>query len=271
VLARHGILGEFPDKVGEMVGEALRGDGLDLRVNIEAQRFDRLEDGSIRVALPDGETIETDVVLVSTGRRPNVDDVGLEVVAVDAASLSIAEDGRVSGPATTWLYAVGDAAGKLLLTHQGKYEARVTGDAIAARAAGHLQDHVQPWSPFAATADKVAVPQVVYTDPEVAMVGRSAEQAAEAGIRARVVERAIDVAGASLHADGYEGWAQMVVDEDRSVIVGLTFVGQDVSELLHAATIAIVGEVPLQRLWHAVPAYPAMSEIWLRLLEDYGL
>jgi dihydrolipoamide dehydrogenase len=78
------------------------------------------------------------------------------------------------------------------------------------------------------------------------------------------------VAGAALHADRYRGHAKLVVDEDRGVVVGATFVGQDVAELLHAATVAIVGEVPIERLWHAVPAYPTMSEVWLRLLEAYG-
>ena len=72
-------------------------------------------------------------------------------------------------------------------------------------------------------------------------------------------------------ADGYQGRAKMIVDQDRRVIIGATLVGQDVGELIHAFTIAVVGEVPLERLWHAVPSFPTMSEIWLRLLESYGL
>ena len=67
------------------------------------------------------------------------------------------------------------------------------------------------------------------------------------------------------------GHARMVVDEDRRVIVGMTLVGMGVGELIHAASIAVAGQVPLDRLWHAVPSYPTMSEIWLRLLEAYGL
>ena len=77
------------------------------------------------------------------------------------------------------------------------------------------------------------------------------------------------VAGPSLQADDYQGKARMVVDESRGVVVGVTFVGQDVAEMLHAATIAVVAEVPIARLWHAVSAYPTMSETWLRLLETY--
>lgn len=77
------------------------------------------------------------------------------------------------------------------------------------------------------------------------------------------------ISGVKILADGYQGRAKMVVDEDRRV--GATLVGQDVGELIHAFTIAIVGEIPLDRLWHAVPSFPTMSEIWLRLLESYGL
>jgi dihydrolipoamide dehydrogenase len=112
------------------------------------------------------------------------------------------------------------------------------------------------------------VPQVVFTDPEVASVGLTD---AEEGKPHRVVDIDIAVAGSSLHADGYAGKARIVVDTEREVLLGVTFVGQDIAELLHAATIAIVGEVPLRRLWHAVPSFPTISEVWLRLLEKYGL
>ncbi|MDX6421578.1 MAG: hypothetical protein QOG28_6198, partial [Trebonia sp.] len=150
-------------------------------------------------------------------------------------------------------------------THMGKYQARVCGDAIAARATGRDPAVLD-------IASRTRVPQVVFTLPEVAAIGLTAEQAAAAGLRVRVVEYEIgDVAGAKLFADGYQGRAQMVVDEDRRVIVGLTLAGPGVGEMIHAATIAVVGEVPLDLLWHAVPAYPTMSEVWLRLLETYGL
>ena len=126
-----------------------------------------------------------------------------------------------------------------------------------------------PWGEHVATADHAAVPQVVFTDPEVASIGRTAAQAREAGLHARVIDLPIAVAGSTILAENYDGAVRMVVDEDRGVVVGLTFVGQDTAELLHAATIAVVGEVPLHRLWHAVPAYPTLSEVWLRLLEAY--
>ena len=122
-----------------------------------------------------------------------------------------------------------------------------------------------------ATADHAAVPQVVFTDPEVASVGPTAAAAERTGVRTRVVDLEIGVAGSALLADDYTGWARLVVDEDRRTVVGATFVGQDVAELLHSATVAVVGEVPLDTLWHVVPSYPTVSEVWLRLLEEYGL
>jgi dihydrolipoamide dehydrogenase len=169
-----------------------------------------------------------------------------------------------------WLYACGDVNHRALLTHQGKYQARAAGDVIAARALG-TGVHDNRFGKHAATADHEMVPQVTFSDPEVASVGLTAAAAENAGYDIRVVDYNLGwVAGATVQADGYEGQARMVVDEKRKVILGVTFVGQDVSELLHAATTAIVGEVPIDRLWHAVPAYPTMNEIWLRLLETYG-
>jgi dihydrolipoamide dehydrogenase len=147
----------------------------------------------------------------------------------------------------------------------GKYQGRIAGDAIAARARGEEPAVTD-------RSSKTCVPQVIFTVPEVAAVGRTRDQAERDGIRTRVVEYEIgDVAGASLFADGYAGKAQMVVDEDRKTLVGVTFAGPGTGEMIHAATVAVAGEVPLDRLWHAVPSYPTVSEVWLRLLETYGM
>ena len=233
--------------------------------------------------LDGGTTITADKLLVSTGRHPALE--GSAWTAWGSPAPRAGPCGsdrfhrtsahrrppRTMRPATRWLYAAGDAAGRAMLTHQGKYEARATGDAIAARAKGELDGEPAPWSRYAQTADEHAMPNVVFTDPELANVGRTVEQAEKDGFRVSSVELPIQVAGSSLHAEHYEGWAQLVVDEDRKVLLGATFAGPDVAELLHAATIAVVGEVPLDRLWHAVPSYPTVSEVWLRLLEDYGL
>ncbi|NEE24315.1 pyridine nucleotide-disulfide oxidoreductase, partial [Streptomyces sp. SID7982] len=125
-----------------------------------------------------------------------------------------------------------------------------------------------PWGAHAATADHAAVPQVVFTDPEAASVGLTLAEAERAGHRVRAVDYDLaSVAGSGLYADGYRGRARMIVDLDREILLGVTFVGPGIGELLHSATVAVAGEVPIARLWHAVPAYPTISEVWLRLLE----
>ena len=280
LVARSGLLRNFPAEAAELVASGLRADGVDLRLDTRTRSVRRNSDGSLTLTLDGGDTVTVDKLLVSTGRRPALEGLGLESVGLSAGngkplairtdSTGLVADASGNGE-TPWLYAVGDAAGKVLLTHQGKYEARATGAAIAARAEGELRGEPAPWSRYAQTADEHAIPNVVFTDPELANVGRSLEQARKDGYNASSVELPIEVAGSSLHAENYAGWAQLVVDEDRKVILGATFAGPDVAELLHAATIAVVGEVPLDRLWHAVPSYPTVSEVWLRLLEKYGL
>ncbi len=276
VLARDGVLPLAEPFAGERVATSLREAGVSVRPGAEAASVHRDSDGTVRLTLTDGEQVEADEVLVAIGRTPNTQDIGLDKIglhpgawlAVDDTLRVVDEDGTLIGDG--WLYAAGDVNRRVLLTHQGKYQARAVGDVIVARAEGEpVQDG--RWGRHVATADERAVPQVVFTDPEVASVGLTAAAAEVAGLRIRVVDYDLAaVAGAALHADGYQGHARMVVDEDRRVIVGFTLVGPDVAELLHAATIAVVGEVPLDRLWHAVPAFPTVSEVWLRLLEAYG-
>ena len=280
LVARGGLLGTFPQEASTLVAAGLRADGVRLHLNMGTQSVRENSDGSLSLDLDGGGTVTADKLLVATGRHPALEGLGLESVGLAAAEgkalrLSTDTTGAVIGATddggAPWLYAVGDAAGKVLLTHQGKYEARATGDAITARAKGELTGDPEPWSRYAQTADDHAVPNVVFTDPELANVGRSVQQAEKDGFKVSSVELPIQVAGSSLHSEHYEGWAQLVIDEDRKVLLGATFAGPDVAELLHAATIAVVGEVPLDRLWHAVPSYPTISEVWLRLLEAYGL
>ena len=268
VLARSGLLSGQEPFAGDRVATALRGRGVDVRTGVEVVAGRR--EGSDKVLeLSDGSEVRVDEVLVAVGRVPRTDDIGLETVGIEPGTwLQVDDSMRVRG--SEWLYAVGDVTHRALLTHQGKYQARAAGDVIAARALGGDVD-TAPWGRHAATADHAAVPQVTFTDPEVASVGLTAAAAERAGLRTRVVDYDLSwIAGATVHADDYAGAARAVIDEDRRVIVGMTLVGPGVGELLHAATVAIVGEVPLDRLWHAVPAYPTLSEVWLRLLETYG-
>jgi pyruvate/2-oxoglutarate dehydrogenase complex dihydrolipoamide dehydrogenase (E3) component len=276
MLARDGVLPANEPFAGELVTQALKDMGvtIELGVGVAAARLD--ENGATVLSLANGTELETDQVFLAVGRGPNTKDLGLSRVGlIPGTWLPVNETMQVlddSGSPLSggWLYAVGDVNHRALLTHQGKYQARAAGDAIVARATGQAADE-DPWGWHTATADTRAVPQVIFTDPEVAAVGLTAARAERDGYRTRVVDYDLgSVAGAALHADGYTGRARMVVDEDRQVILGMTFVGPDVAELLQAATIAIVGEVPLKRLWHAVPAFPTISEVWLRLLEGYG-
>jgi pyruvate/2-oxoglutarate dehydrogenase complex dihydrolipoamide dehydrogenase (E3) component len=271
VLARDGVLTGNEPFAGEFVTAALTSRGAEVREGVQAVAVSREGNGSVVLELSDGGRLEADEVLVATGRVPNSHDVGLETVGLPPGEWLATDDTlQVQGAEGGWLYAVGDLNHRALLTHQGKYQARAAGDAIAARALGQPVEQ-RPWQRHVATADHAAVPQVTFTDPEVASVGLTAAKAQADLARVRVVDYDLGaVAGAVVHADGYTGRARFVIDEDRKVLVGATFVGPDVAELLHAATVAIVGEVPLQRLWHAVPAYPTISEVWLRLLESYG-
>ncbi|MEU6153884.1 NAD(P)/FAD-dependent oxidoreductase [Actinosynnema sp. NPDC047251] len=257
-------LPKFEDFAGDLVLDGLREDGVTVRTGVKATGVSTV-DGDIALALSDGTSVAGAHLLVATGRQPATFDLGVEGFGFTAGdALPVDDTGRVDG--VDWLYAAGDVTGRALLTHQGKYAARAVGTAIVTGATDP-----EPWTAPVATADHTAVPQVVFTDPEVASVGWTEAQAREAGLDIRVVDLDIAVAGSSLHADGYRGKARMIVDERRRTLVGVTFAGPDTAELVHAATIAIVGEVTVDRLWHAVPAYPTISEVWLRLLEAYGL
>lgn len=276
MLARDGVLPLAEPFAGERVTASLREAGVSVLLGAEAAAVKRDGDGTVHITLTTGERVEADELLVAIGRTPNTQDIGLGAVGltpgtwltVDGTLRVVGDDGAPTSEG--WLYAAGDVNRRVLLTHQGKYQARAVGDVIVARAKGEAVED-RPWGRHVATADDRAVPQVVFTEPEIASVGLTAAAAEAAGLRIRVVDHDLAaVAGSALHADGYQGHARMVVDEDRKVIVGFTLVGPDVAELLHAATIAIVGEVPLDRLWHAVPAFPTISEVWLRLLEAYG-
>ncbi|MER6801925.1 MULTISPECIES: dihydrolipoyl dehydrogenase family protein [Streptomyces] len=268
VLVRgSGLLSRMEPFAGELVAEALAEAGADIRTGTSVKSVTR-ENGTVLVVTDAGDRIEADEILFATGRAPRTDDIGLETIGLEPGSwLTVDDTLRVTGH--DWLYAVGDVNRRALLTHQGKYQARVAGAAIATRAAG---EPVRPeaWGAHAATADHAAVPQVVFTDPEAASAGLSLAEAERAGHRVRAVDVDLStVAGAGLYADGYKGRARMVVDLEDEILRGVTLVGPGVGELIHSATVAVAAQVPVGRLWHAVPSYPTISEVWLRLLEAY--
>jgi dihydrolipoamide dehydrogenase len=217
--------------------------------------------GTVTLELEDGRTLAGEELLVAIGRSARTEDLGLEALGLDVdGPIAVEDDMRV--PGYEWLYVVGDANGRALLTHMGKYQARV--------AVEHILGRTGPGS--ALRSDGRLSPRVIFTEPQVAAVGHTLASARAAGLNVRAVDREIEAnAGGSFVGHDAPGTVRIVVDEDRRVLVGATFTGVDVAESLHAATIAIIGEVPLERLWHAVPCFPTRSEVWLRLLEGYGL
>jgi len=261
------LLGRVEPFASDLLAEAFG--AADIRVLTGAEASEVRRDaagGPVTVTLRDGTSIEADEVLAALGRRPSTADLGLDSVGLTPGRYVDVDDHLHAHGG--WLYACGDVTGRNLLTHMGKYQARICADVIAARAAGRPADGYA----FRAVADHRWVPQVVFTDPQVCQVGPTEDQARAQGQPVRSVSCDVgNVPGAALTADGYRGQAKLVVDDERRVVVGATFVGPDLAELLHSATVAVVGEVPLDRLRHAVPSFPTTSEVWLRLLEEYGL
>jgi pyruvate/2-oxoglutarate dehydrogenase complex dihydrolipoamide dehydrogenase (E3) component len=268
-----GLLPRMETFAGELVGRSLARAGVNVRIGVTVTGVRRPGGtGPVTLTLEDGGEVEADEALFATGRAPLTNDIGLDTVGLVPGSwLEVDDTCMVRALTGGWLYALGDVNHHALLTHQGKYQARIAAAAIAARAAGQPVDPA-PWGPHAVTADYRAVPQVFFCDPPAGAVGLTANQAERAGHRIRVVDVDLGVAvpGAGLYADGYTGRARMVVDEDHGYLLGVTFVGPGVEELIHSATTAVAGQVPISRLWHAVPCFPSISEAWLRLLEGYG-
>jgi dihydrolipoamide dehydrogenase len=269
LVLEDGLLQRMEPFAGELVADGLREAGVDIRFETSVASLAR-ENDEVRIALAGGGELVADEILLATGRAPRTADVGLESVGLTPGDwLEVDDTFRVTAVADGWLYAVGDVNRRALMTHQGKYQARIAGAVIGARAKGEPVDDAR-WGAHAATADHTAVPQVVFTHPEVASVGLTTREAQQSGRRIKVVDYDISrVAGAHQYAEGYRGQARMLVDLDRGTVAGVTFAGPGVGELLHSATIAVAGEVPLERLWHAVPAFPTISEVWLRLLETH--
>jgi pyruvate/2-oxoglutarate dehydrogenase complex dihydrolipoamide dehydrogenase (E3) component len=251
------LLAREEDFAGELIGAALADKGVDLRFRTNVASAQRSD--SVKLSLDDRTEFVVDEVLAATGRVPNTDALELGTVGVEPDQLGyVPTDDQLRVPGTDWLYAIGDANGRNLLTHEGKYQGRVVADLITGRSS---------------RAPRLGSPptRVIFTDPQVAAIGHTATSAARAGLDVTVHDIDLEsTAGSSYIGRGAGGRIRVLVDPRRSVMVGLTVVGPEVSEMLHAATIAIVGEVPLSVLAHAVPAFPTRNEIWLGMLAAAG-
>jgi len=246
---------------GEEVAQAFADEGIAVLTGVRVVAARREgADGPVVATLADGRELTGDELLVGVGRQPATADLGLDTVGLEPGRFVTVDDRlRAVGVDGGWLYAVGDCNGRALLTHMGKYQARLAADVILGKRVVDL------------ASDRI-VPRVTFTDPQVCAVGLTEAQAAEQGLGYRAVQVPTGgVPGAYTLGNGIGGTSKLVVDESRRVVVGATFTGPGLQELLHSATVAIAGEVPLERLWHAVPSFPTVSEVWLHLLEAYGL
>ncbi len=253
------ILAREEPEAAAHITDRLRDEGIGIHVGSKVVNVTRQgTDGPVTVTLEDGTTLEGDEILVAVGRSAPTADLGLDTVGVEPGRGGFIDvDDHLRVPGHDWLYVVGDTNGRALLTHQGKYQARLVGDHVAGI-------DVDP-----AWADERALVRVVFTDPNIAAVGMTEAEARESGIDVLAVSYDMGhTAGGALQGKGYGGPAKLVVDRDRRVLVGASFVAAGAGEMLHAATIAIVSEITVDRLWHAIPAYPTASEVWLRLLEE---
>jgi len=233
--------------------EGLQERGVDVRLGVQAERVTRTG-ATVHVELGDGSNVDGDEILVAAGREPRTTDLGVESAGLEPGAVIEVQD-TLQVPGVPWLYAIGDVNGRSLLTHAGKYQAHVLSEILAGRRSEGIADHG-------------GVPQVIFTDPQVAAVGRMLQDAVDAGFDAHAYDvPTSSTAGASFYGRETPGTSRIVVDEARGVIVGATFVGSDVAEWLQAASIAIVSETPVERLWDAIPAFPTRSEVWLKLLE----
>jgi dihydrolipoamide dehydrogenase len=251
------LLAQEEPFASEQVLEALRRQDVEVHLGVKASAVSRNGDG-VTVELEDGSSVAGKELLVAVGRTPVSQGIGLDSVGLEEGG-PIEVDDAMRVPGREWLYAVGDVNGRALLTHMGKYQARIAADVILG-------------SDARVRVGDAGVPRVVFTEPQIAAVGLTLAGAHERGLPVRAVDSSTSsTAGASFHGRDAPGTSRLVVDQERRVLVGATFTGVDVAEWLHAATIAVTAEVPLELLWHAVPAFPSRSEVWLRLLEEYGL
>jgi pyruvate/2-oxoglutarate dehydrogenase complex dihydrolipoamide dehydrogenase (E3) component len=243
---------------GEEVADSLRKSfGVDVRTGAKVESV-KAADGGVVATLAGGETVEAAEILIAVGRVPHTADLGLEAAGVETNDHGyLATDDHLRVGDRDWLYAIGDVNGRALFTHMGKYQAWVAAENLLGRET-------------IAGAEALGSPRVTFTDPQVAAAGKTLEQAREAGIDARSVDVPTDgTPGASFQGKDTGGTSRIVVDQAKGIIVGATFTGFETADFLQAATVAIVAEIPLSKLRHAVAPYPARSEVWLKLLERY--
>jgi dihydrolipoamide dehydrogenase len=262
----HGtqLLAKEEPWAAEQVAARLREQGAEILLKAHVTKVDRPGGtGEVTVQLHDGRSFTADELLVASGRHIDSDNLGLDTIGLTPGKRGyLAVDEHLQVPGHDWLWIVGDANGRALLTHMAKHQARVTADRIIGKSDAALWDR----------ADGAGAPRVTFTEPQVAAVGLTAQTARDAGIDVQIVSVGTSAnAGGTFWGAGTEGISQLVIDKRRRIVVGATFTGSEVQDMLQAATFAVVGELTLEQLWHGIAPFPTRSEVWLHLLEATGL
>ena len=258
------LLRDCEPEARELVAQSLRRNGVKIHFETELSAVARPVAGGPVTATFHGQTIEVDEIVVAAGRRTNTDNIGLETLGLPGGGIvSVNDHLQAVGVTGDWLYALGDTTGRARLSHISTYHGRLVADIIAARAAGRELGENE-----LAARDSGNLAQVIFTDPQLVRVGRTESQARAAGfaVRTRTACYPGEVAFLALYRDGFEGWAKLVIDAVTNTLLGATFVGPQFSELVQAATLAIVAKVPTSLLRHAVAPHPTVNQVWDPLL-----
>ncbi|CAF9921658.1 MAG: hypothetical protein GOMPHAMPRED_002353 [Gomphillus americanus] len=262
------ILPKVEKKAGDIVKQALQNQHVEVLPETKLTNVERVDSDTINVKTSTGQSFQVSQILVAAGRHANTKGIGLEAVNLpgDGSLINVDDSLLVQGVPGKWLYALGDINGRAPLTHMCKYHGRIAASAILKNLGKEA-----PLAHSAAIADHHATPSVVFTWPQVATVGLTQDEAARKGIKAKFIESSLFTVGSLIHGiPPDEGWASWVIDEESQRLLGMTLVGRDVGEIIHAATVAIVGGLTLQQLAHAIPSFPTISEVFLNLLESAG-
>jgi len=245
-------------QVGELIQGFLEEEGIRVRVGRRAEKARKDGDGSAIITLDDGEEIPTDVLIITAGRTPRVEGIGLESVGIEANKKGLPVDDHCRVEGTPGLWALGDVTGILLFTHVAQYQGRI----VAANILGGDRK-----------ADYSGVPRVVFSDPEVAATGLTEEQAREQGIEVASVN--LDMAASIARPVTYEreprGNLGLVVDRDERVLVGAWAVAPQAGEWIHQACLAVKARMSVDILLDSVFQFPTFSQGYLAALEKMDL
>jgi dihydrolipoamide dehydrogenase len=264
LVRENALLPNCEPEARELVAQSLRSKGVTIHFDTQLSAVARPVPGGPVSATFDGQTIEVDEVVLAAGRLTNTDNIGLETLGLPGGGIvSVNDHLQAVGVSGGWLYALGDTTGRARLSHISTYHGRVVADIITARVAGReLSEHELT------VRDAGSLAQVIHTDPQVAWAGRTESQARAEGFAVRT--RTADYPGAvsflALYRDGFHGWAKLVINDETNTLLGATFVGPQFSELVQAATLAIVAKVPVSLLRHAVAPHPTVNQVWDPLL-----